>query len=258
MDEALRNRAITEVEALQEKCLNVSVADFKRRLVGCSFQSVERRGKWLIMRLKPECFLLLNLGMGADLWRYGRAADIPAKYQLRVGFDDGSGFTCRFWWFGYIRLLTADELAGFKEVVKLGPSPLEIGAEEFASVVGQHSRKTAKDLIVNQEIVSGIGNAYAHDILWKAGLHPKRKAATLTAAETRSLYDSIAWVMKRAIEKGGIEPDFHHAGGNMKNWDALGLVGYKRGKPCPKCATSIEEIKTGATKTFICPKCQTL
>jgi formamidopyrimidine-DNA glycosylase len=258
MDEALRGRTIADVEILQEKCLNLPGAEFKRRLLGCCFSGVSRRGKWLILGLEPASFLLLNLGMGADLWRYEPPEEAQDRYQLRIGLHDGSGFTCRFWWFGYIRLLSPEELVDFREVAKLGPSPLEINAAEFAAILNRHTRKPAKELILNQEILSGVGNAYAHDILWKAGIHPQRRLGTLSESEVSAFYEAIGWVLNRAIDKGGIEQDFHRTGGKLKHWEAFGLVGYKKGKPCPRCGTAIEEIKTGSTKTYLCSQCQPL
>ncbi|MEW6230666.1 MAG: zinc finger domain-containing protein [Bacillota bacterium] len=101
-----------------------------------------------------------------------------------------------------------------------------------------------------------MGNAYAHDILWEARLHPQRKLGSLTEDELRRYHQAIQSILNRGIEKGGLETDFYRSGGNLGKWKEFLLVGYKQGEPCPRCGTAIEEIKTGATKTFICPKCQ--
>ena len=256
MNESLSGRTIKLVEALQEKCLNVPVDVFIQSVTGRHIEKVTRQGKWLFMHLDKDKFILLNLGMGADLFHYSPGAELPSKYQLRMEFDDGSGFTCRFWWFGHIRLLTADELSEHKDTAKFGPSPMEITTEQFLSIAADYPKKNVKSLILDQDKLSGIGNAYAHDILWKAKLHPQRKIGTLSVNELEGYHKAIKDIVTRAIELTGLEPDFYGKGGNMKTFEKLFIMGYKDGKPCPDCGTTIEKIKTGSTQTFICPKCQ--
>lgn len=256
MNDVLSGRTIKAVEALQEKCLNVPLDDFVQAVIGRRIKEVTRQGKWLIFRLDSDLYLLLNLGMGADLFHYAPGAELPGKYQFRLLLDDGTGLTCRFWWFGYIRLLTASELPLHKETTKLGPSPLEVSFDEFKAVAEGSPRGNVKALILDQDKFSGIGNAYAHDILWKAKLHPKTKIGSLSETELKGLFGSIREIVERAIELGGLEPDFFGQGGNMKTFERLFILGYKDGKPCPECGTTIEKIKTGSTASFICPKCQ--
>lgn len=256
MDEVLSGTTIAEVEVLQEKCLNISKDKFVSELEGSAIISVMRKGKWLIIELSGERYLLLNLGMGADLWYYRSIEDIAGKYQVRIGLDTGAGFTCRFWWFGYVKLLTAGELPLHKETQKLGPSPIEIDLSQFTAIARRIPRSSVKSLILDQSKLSGIGNAYSHDILWKARLHPNRRLGSLSNSELEALYGSIRAIITRAIELGGIEDDFYRNGGNHRNWDSFSFIGYKEGKPCPDCSTPIIKIKTGPTATYICPRCQ--
>lgn len=256
MHESLSGRTITAVEVRQDKCLNVPAGTLVSAVAGRQISEVTRRGKWLYLHLDPDAYLLLNLGMGADLWYYKPGEELPNKYHFRLGLDDGAGFTCRFWWFGYIRLFSADELLTHPETAKLGPSPLEISAEEFATRARKYPRSTVKSLILDQDKLSGVGNAYAHDILWEARLHPQRKLGSLSENELSCYYQAIGSVLNRSLEKGGLETDFYRTGGNVQGWEELFLIGYKQGKPCPRCGTAIEAIKTGSTTTFICPSCQ--
>ncbi|MGQ9779960.1 MAG: Fpg/Nei family DNA glycosylase [Bacillota bacterium] len=256
MHEALAGRTIVLVEANRPECLNVPPEVLRQVLPGRTIVAVTRRGKWLFLNLEPPGHLLLNLGMGADLWYYRPGEELPAKYQFRLELDDGAGFTCRFWWFGYIRFLKPEELPGHKETAGLGPSPLEIAPEEFAALVAGAPRATVKSFLLDQKKISGIGNAYAHDILWHAGLHPLRKLGTLTPAEIERLYFSMRYILERGIALGGVERDFYRTGGNMNDWASFMLIGYKADQPCPRCGTAITVIKTGATKSFLCPRCQ--
>jgi formamidopyrimidine-DNA glycosylase len=256
MDESLRGRVIAAVEVNQEKCLNVPAEALVRALIDRRIVEVTRRGKWLYLHLDSGYHLLLNLGMGADLWHYRPGEDLPAKYQFRLGLDDGSGFTCRFWWVGYLRLLSPEELPAHPETAKLGPCPLELTPEEFAGRARKYPRGTVKSLLLDQDKLSGIGNAYAHDILWEAQLHPQRKLGSLTPGELARFHQAIQVVTTRALERGGIERDFYRSGGNLETWGSFFQVGYKQGQPCPRCGAAVEAIKTGSTTTFICPQCQ--
>jgi formamidopyrimidine-DNA glycosylase len=133
---------------------------------------------------------------------------------------------------------------------------LELPPRELIELAHRFPRSTAKSLILDQEKLSGIGNAYAHDVLWKAGLNPQRKLATLSDAHLTRYHSAIRYVMRRAMDKGGLETDFFQQQGNLKSFQKLFLVGYKEHQPCPRCHTPIRKIRTGGTATFVCPACQ--
>jgi formamidopyrimidine-DNA glycosylase len=112
--------------------------------------------------------------------------------------------------------------------------------------------------LLNQSRIAGIGNAYIHDILFLARLHPLRQVNTLTAAEVDALAEAIHAGLQPSIDKGGA---FYEVGLDGKKGGFTAddiLIGYKEGKPCPVCGTQIEKIKTGSTSSFICPHCQPL
>jgi len=256
MHSALAGRSIASVEITQPKCLNLPVkraigALSRKRIVG-----VTRRGKWLCLKLDPEQYLLLNLGMGADLWHYRAGVPLPAKYQFRVELSDGTGFTCRFWWFGHVHVLTPEQLARHAQTARLGPSPTEISSKQLVALARRYPRSHVKSLILDQDKVSGIGNAYAHDVLWRASLHPRRQLKTLSDQELRTYHAAIRYVVRRAIGKGGLETDFFQQQGNLKSFHKLFLIGYKEDRPCPRCRTPIRKLRTGSTATFVCPRCQ--
>ncbi len=256
MHAALRGRRIDAVEITQPKCVNVPVRTAIAALTGKRITGVARRGKWLELCLDPPLHLLLNLGMGADLWHYRKGAALPPKYQVRLALQDGSGLTCRFWWFGHVHVLTPQQRQRHAPTARLGPSPLDLSPRALIELARRFPRSTVKSLILDQDKLSGIGNAYAHDILWRARLHPQRKLATLTDSEIGRCLGAIRFVVRRAIDKGGLEPDFFQRQGNMKTFARLFLVGYKERQPCPRCGAAIRKIRTGSTATFVCPACQ--
>jgi formamidopyrimidine-DNA glycosylase len=117
-------------------------------------------------------------------------------------------------------------------------------------------RGRIKTFLLDQSKLAGIGNAYIHDILFLARLHPLRAVDTLTEAEMDALAQAIRAGLQPSIDKGGsfYEVDLYGQKGRFTMDDIL--IGYKENKPCPVCSTPIEKIKTGSTTSFVCPQCQ--
>jgi formamidopyrimidine-DNA glycosylase len=107
---------------------------------------------------------------------------------------------------------------------------------------------------MDQSKVAGIGNVYIQDILFQARLHPNRPIAKMSEDERFALYQAIVTNLAGATRLGGLafEKDLYNRGGGFRDF----LVGYREGKPCPKCGTVIQKIRAGATASFICPRCQ--
>ena len=250
-------KEIAGVDVLQHKNLNMPVEKFVKTIVGRRIISVGARGKWLILELQGMQFLLINLGMGGDILHFNPGAAMPEAYKFRLRFNDGSGFTINFWWFGYIHLVDSEGLKKHKMVGELGLSLLEEGFTlEHLRGLLKGRKGNVKAFLIDQRNMAGIGNVYAQDILFKAKLHPNRKINTLTEREMQDLHASMREVLAKSVEKGGLayEKDFYGKNGRFAGEDFL--VGYKEGKPCPICSTTIKKIKTGSTSTYICPKCQ--
>ena len=242
----------------QPKILNVPPAHFQKRIRGCKIARVDLRGKWIFLGLQPNENLLLNLGMGGDLVHFGPDDELPDKYQFKLDFTDGTGFTIRFYWFGYVHLVSSAELSKHKLTADLGISPLDRAFTRpcFDDLLDKKKRSGVKSFLMDQKSVAGIGNVYVQDILFGARLHPNRGIESLLARERTALYDSIRKVLRVSIGKRGLayEVDFFGRKGRYSADDMA--VGYKDGKPCPVCKTLIVKIKTGSTSTYICPKCQ--
>ena len=257
MDEALRGKTIVRVEVANPKCLNMPLDEFRAALVGRTVEAVEPRGKWVFISLDGGLRLLYNTGMGADTLYFRDEARAPEKYHQKVVFSDGSGFTVRVYWFSYLHLVHRNRLGEHRLTAGMGLSPLDpaFTLSRFRELL-DGKRKAVKGLLMDQRVVAGIGNVYIHDPLFLAGIHPLRKANTLTDAETGKLYDSIRLVLNESLKAGGLayERNFHGAIGGYGKGSYR--VAYREGEPCPVCGTVIEKIKTGSTSSYICPRCQ--
>jgi len=260
MNETLAGKTIKTLTLLQEKCLNISIDDFKKRAEGASIVEVIHKGKWMITRLSNDEHILLSVGMGADVLYFENENDEPEKYQVKVLFTDDTGYTARFWWFGHYFLAHKTELANEPKTKDIAIDPFDekFTLEYFQNLLSG-KRTQVKSFLMNQKNVGGIGNMYMHDILFKAGLHPQKKISDLNPTDIERLYNSILEILNfsRSIGAFSYEKDFFGQEGNFSIEHFH--VGYKENnEPCPVCTQPIEQIKTGSTSSFICPACQKL
>lgn len=259
MKKEILGKCIADVEARQPKNLNMPVQDFVKIAKGKIVKNVSSVGKWLFIKLNLNYYMLINLGMNADLLYFTPKQKLPAKYQLKLTFVDKTGFTIQFQWFGYIHLVQEKDLSKHKLTAHLGISSAshKFTLEHFKKLLS-NKKGRIKSFLINQKNIAGIGNVYIQDILFKAQLHPNQQIKTLSEKEIAALYEAIHDILNHSIRLGGLayEKDFYGQKGKFAMNEFL--VGYKPGKPCPKCGTSIEKIRIGSTASYICPKCQAL
>jgi formamidopyrimidine-DNA glycosylase len=251
MQQHLTGKKITSLEVIQPKSLNESVEDFSKHLVNASIQSTSFHGKWILTSLTSG-WLLLNMGMGGEILLINDRK-LPSKYRLVIGFADEDCLSVNFWWFGYAHY--AAEPALHPQVSKLGKNALEVDLDDLAGIIGK--RKTPiKTILLDQTFIAGIGNAYIHDILFLAKIHPLRPANSLSTKEQKELVNAIHRGLEPSLAKGGAfyEVNLFGQKGGFQMEDIL--VGYREGQPCPVCRTPIIKLKTGSTSSFICPSCQ--
>ena len=255
MKAALVGKSIQSIEVLQPKSLNIPKEDFTRSLTGAKIVDISQRGKWIFVET-TQAWLLLNLGMGGEILLV-TPETLPEKYRLRFDFEDGTSLAINFWWFGYAHCVGLEDLEQHAPTAKLGPNVLELSHEDWYRLLGGQ-RKAVKTFLLDQSNVAGIGNAYIHDILFLARLHPQRKLNTLSSADVDALIQAVHDRLQPAVDKGGAfyEVNLFGEKGGFLMEDIL--IGYREGQPCPNCGTAIEKIKTGSTSSFICPNCQPL
>ena len=255
MNEALSGRTIRGVEVAQPKCLNVPVAAFVRGLVGAKIDRVTHRGKWLFVETSKG-HLLLNLGMGGEILLVSSNRP-PEKWRVRFDLDRGESLAVNFWWFGYAHYVARGKLPEHSMSASLGPNALDVSLAEFRGLLAGR-RGGVKSFLLDQTRLAGIGNAYVHDILFRARLHPLEAIPRLSPEDVRRLHGAIRTELQRSIEKGAAfyEADLHGRPGRFSAADLL--VGYREGEPCPECGTVVVKLKTGSTTSFICPRCQPL
>jgi len=221
--------------------------------VGGSIQGLSRRGKYIIFSLSHKYNLIVHLRMtGALLWN--PAGPEPFS-RLEFILDDCSKLVYtdvrRFGTFS----LTRD--AG-KIVGKLGIEPLSSGFTIAALAGYLGARQTpVKTALLNQERIAGIGNMYADEALFAAGIHPLRPSSSLRPKEIAALHRSIRAVLRKAVKNQGASiRNYRRPDGKTGRAHEEFAVAHRSGCTCPSCSTPITRIVVGQRGTYLCPRCQ--
>ena len=229
----------------------------KRSLKNQLIRKLKRRAKYLLFYTDNGC-MILHLGMSGSLRVLNKAAEHEKHDHVDIVFD--SGYLLRFRdprKFGSIHWTKEDPLE-HKLINHLGPEPL---SDEFdTNYLYQRSRKRTqaiKTFIMDSRIVVGVGNIYASEALFRAGIKPTNKAGRVSKARYEKLIEEIKNVLSEAIEKGGTTlRDFLNGDGKPGYFSQELNVYNREGEPCKKCKNKIKVIRLGQRSTFFCPQCQ--
>ncbi len=161
--------------------------------------------------------------------------------------------------FGKIVLTDTDKINGIKEIKMLGIDAMspQFTLNKFKGILGHRKNKSIGLVLMEQELISGIGNIYRSEILFEAGIMPTRKIKDLNEAEIRNVYRAIKKVLKKAIKlRGTSDSDYRDTAGAPGSFQKVLRVYRREGQRCRKCGTIIRRIKMGQRSAFYCPKCQ--
>lgn len=230
--------------------------DLAERLEGQTIRTVDRRAKYLFLNLDAGT-VIVHLGMSGSLRIISDQAPAMThdhiELELQSGvvlrFNDPRRFGCWLW---------SDAANSHPLIASLGPEPL---SEEFTGSMLyrlSRSRKTpVKSFIMDNHVVVGVGNIYANEALFKAGIHPRRQAARISLDRYHLLTEAIRETLSAAILMGGTTlRDFVNSDGKPGYFAQSLLVYGRAGAPCPECETVLKEIRMNNRSTVYCPRCQ--
>lgn len=264
----LRGKTVCAVEIRREKVLRPTTpARFRKVLLGATFLKLERRGKYLLFELRSKTSresiqLLGHLGMTGKMFLAPKKEPLPkhAAVVLDLGANNFVYEDTR-----YFGRLTLDVSAA----EKLGPEPWD---ETFTPEIFQQqlkkSRQPVKVKLLDQSLIAGVGNIYASEALFRAGISPRRAANKISQTEAATLLASIRDILTEAIDCGSTVPlnftagksdglfYFGRAADAPDYYEERLRVYDRRGKPCSQCGGPIKRLVQAARSTFFCPRCQ--
>jgi formamidopyrimidine-DNA glycosylase len=233
--------------------------DFAKRLTGRRVRRLWRRAKYLLADLDRGETLVIHLGMSG---RMSLSADGRGKHDhvvmetdapARIVFTDHRRF-------GLMTLIDTAKLGEDKLFMGLGVEPLSDAFDAAYLARALKGKKTPiKSALLDQRVIAGIGNIYACEALFRAGISPKRLAAKVPKAAIAPLVAAIKTVLKEAIKAGGSSlRDYKKADGELGAFQNRFAVYDRAGEPCPKkgCGGTVKRIVQSGRSTFTCPKCQ--
>lgn len=219
---------------------------------------VSRRAKYILIALPLNQHIIIHLGMSGSLRIC--SPDEELKKHDHVIFHLSSGLQMRYHdprRFGCV-LWTDQPISEHPLFIKLGPEPLtDAFSADYLVQKSKLRKKTIKQHIMDNHIVVGVGNIYACEALFTAGIHPQREAGRISKPRLVKLRETIRKVLQRSIDQGGTTlKDFIQSDGQPGYFKQQLNVYDREGQPCRKCETIIKRVVLGQRSTFYCPKCQ--
>lgn len=232
-------------------------ARLPQTLAGQRVESVERRAKYLLLRLTHGT-VLWHLGMSGSLRIVPR--DLPPDAHDHIDLLLSSGHSVRFndpRRFGSVLYVTGDPQT-HPLLAKLAPEPFDKAFDaQYLWRVSRRRKVSVKQLIMNGRVVTGVGNIYASEVLFQSGIRPRRQGRSLTRAEAGRLVAAIRKVLNQAIRVGGTTlRDYVDPDGNPGYFRQKLFVYERADEPCRICGNLIRSLTQGQRSTYYCPTCQ--
>lgn len=248
-------RPIAGVQVTREKSINTGIQDFTDALAGKAVTGITRRAKHLLFHLEGDQVLLLHLMLGGLMY-WGKPEEKPDRtVQVELQFGDASLYFIGLR-LGYLHLHPLTEAE--RVLAKLGPEPMDpgFGESSFREALGRR-RGYLKPVLVDQSVLSGIGNCYSDEICFEAGLLPQSKLENLQVGDLDRLYRSMRSILSEAIAYGGyMDVPLFRGDSLTGGFDPRCRVYDREGEPCVRCGTLIVRVDFASKKSYSCPGCQ--
>jgi formamidopyrimidine-DNA glycosylase len=249
---------VADVDLIDPRAVqSPDAATFVTRLRGLALGDVHRRAKYLLVDLSDGQHLVIHRRMTGNLFLRPGGAPPDAHTVVVLHLADGRELRfCDLRRFARLWLATPAEVAALDQ--RLGPEPLgpEFTPRRLAAILARR-RGALKPLLLDQQVVAGLGNIYVDEALYAAGLHPTRSVDTLRPADVRRLHGAIQQVLEQGIRNEGTSfRDYLGAVGQAGRNQLMVEVFRREGQPCPRCSTVIVKTRVAGRGTHYCPLCQ--
>jgi formamidopyrimidine-DNA glycosylase len=238
-------RTIQQIKIYDDYILKMPQEEFESGLIGKTFSSSKRRGKYLFLKIDTN-HLLLHFAMSGNIKFYNSREKEPEYSKIILQFEDNhflSIISVRK--FGRVEII--DDLETFIKESKLGPDALKIELDIFKKIMENKRRSYAKTALMDQSAISGIGNLYSDETLFQAHIHPKTKIYDLDEEKIERTYSKMQEILKTVIEC--IENDIEYPHEYI-------IPHRDKDDKCPVCGSLIKRLKISSRHAFFCPKCQ--
>jgi formamidopyrimidine-DNA glycosylase len=262
LSKLITGKKITAVKVFLPKTIqDCSVEDFIKAVTGSKVKSIGRRAKILLLNLSNGKTILVHLKMSGRLIYYPNKSH-PVEKHTRLQFNLDNNAQVRFIdtrKFGYLRVVETNKLSRTSPLSNLGPEPLEdLSKQDFKKLISSivASKRPIKNWLMDQSFIAGIGNLYADEILYAAGIKPTRLPSGLTSGEVEALFFNMRVILNQAIKLGGSSFNLYVDASGRKGSYQRQLKVYRRRNQACNCGEKIIKIKLAGRSTHFCPSCQ--
>ena len=242
-------KTISEVLVDDEDAVDVDPDLASEHLEDESIEAVERQGRYIVLRFSSDYQLVFHMGEQGEIYLESQTA--PPREHSKIRLQFAAGRELRYTspgTKGEVHLVAGDDFSGLDTLENLGIDPLsdDLTADHFVELAREHPQSSLKGMLMNQEIVAGIGNEYADEICFQAGYRPDVRLKDMTDRQLRR----VQKYLKRVLRRATLHWEAAHA-------DPGWLINHRReGASCPRCGGAIQQMKLIGRSTYICPRCQ--
>lgn len=260
MEKTLKNKIIAEIilGERSKSLIKQGMCNLDKRgdeILNSPIKSVKSRGKWIFIGFEDEMFLVFGEIIGKFHY-LEEEKDFLDSYHVLFKFTDGSALSFRSSLYAFLLAADKEEIHDHKYAGNIGLSPVdeEFTYSYFHDILSKYENKGIKGVLNLQGELSGLGNAYINDILYKARIHPKAKVSSLSDSKKKELYDVIIETVNTAINERG----------SIKEYDLFGETGnYVRltdqpvkSLKCTRCGVKMVKMNVMGSSSYVCPQCQ--
>jgi len=252
------NKKIENIDIIYSKMLDSDEKEFKEILIGNEFKDILRIGKWLIFELNNH-YLLSHLRMEGKYFIKNSNEEVQKHEHIIITFNDKTDLryhdTRKF---GRMKIVKKEELKSTPEIKKQGKEPFDDTlTSNYLLEKVKNKKLPIKSVLLDQEIISGLGNIYADEVLYASFIHPLRRASSINELECEKIIQTSKSILLKSIEEGGTTiKSYTSSLGVTGNYQKYLQVHKKEGMACNRCSTKIKKIKVGGRSTYFCEVCQ--
>lgn len=253
----LVGRTIRSIRSGKHKLRKPWKPSWNAKIIDRCVVAIERRGKWILIRLDAEPVIVVHLGMTGQLTVPSASEPLEDHTHLQFALDDDRELRFRdIRRFGSAELFESMEILTAHLQSRLGPEPFGVDPDYFSKCLKSTAR-TLKAVLLDQSVLAGVGNIYADESCFLAGLRPGRRARSLKGGESDALRLAIEHVLTNAIAGRGSSIRNYVGGSGLRGRYQEEFAVYGRGgEPCRRCDTPIEVARIAGRSSHFCPRCQ--